>query len=168
MARQEIDLTTPQPNGKMGEPTKAAWGKVNDMTEELYTVVDGLKSASTADILGVVSQSGGIPTGAIMQTIENSQGICFKFAGGLQVCYKVVNTDTIASGGVYNSPTIGFASNFSSAPMSIITVSSDFPFMVSANPESGNTAATLRYSIKNNHSSSLSVTHGFISIGRWY
>lgn len=36
MARQEIDLTTPQPNGKMGEPTKAAWGKVNDMTAEIY------------------------------------------------------------------------------------------------------------------------------------
>lgn len=37
MARQEIDLTTPQPNGKMGEPTKSAWEKVNDMTEELYS-----------------------------------------------------------------------------------------------------------------------------------
>lgn len=37
MARQEIDLTTPQPNGKMGEPTKSAWEKVNSMTEELYS-----------------------------------------------------------------------------------------------------------------------------------
>lgn len=37
MARQEIDLTTPQPNGKMGEPTKSAWEKVNNMTEELYS-----------------------------------------------------------------------------------------------------------------------------------
>ncbi|QHJ81587.1 MAG: hypothetical protein [Caudoviricetes sp.] len=36
MARQEIDLTTPQPNGKMGEPTKAAWNKVNEMTAEIY------------------------------------------------------------------------------------------------------------------------------------
>lgn len=40
MARQEIDLTTPQPNGKMGEPTKSAWEKVNDMTEELYAGID--------------------------------------------------------------------------------------------------------------------------------
>ncbi len=37
MPRQEIDLTTPQPNGKMGEPTKTAWEKVNDMTAELYS-----------------------------------------------------------------------------------------------------------------------------------
>ena len=40
MARQEIDLTTPQPDGKMGEPTKSAWQKVNDMTLELYGGVD--------------------------------------------------------------------------------------------------------------------------------
>ncbi len=40
MARQEIDLTTPQPNGKMGEPTKSAWEKVNDMTAELYEDID--------------------------------------------------------------------------------------------------------------------------------
>lgn len=39
MARQEIDLTTPQPNGKMGEPTKAAWEKVNDMTSDIFSVV---------------------------------------------------------------------------------------------------------------------------------
>lgn len=37
MARQVIDLTTPQPNGKMGEPTKSAWEKVNDMTAEIYS-----------------------------------------------------------------------------------------------------------------------------------
>lgn len=36
MARKVIDLTTPQPNGKMGEPTKSAWEKTNDNFEELY------------------------------------------------------------------------------------------------------------------------------------
>lgn len=36
MARQVIDLTTPQPGGKMGEPTKSAWEKTNDNFEELY------------------------------------------------------------------------------------------------------------------------------------
>lgn len=36
MARQVIDLTTPQPGGRQGEPTASAWAKVNDMTAELY------------------------------------------------------------------------------------------------------------------------------------
>lgn len=36
MARKVIDLTTPQPNGKMGEPTKSAWEKTNDNFSEIY------------------------------------------------------------------------------------------------------------------------------------
>lgn len=39
MARREIDLTTPQPNGKMGEPTKSAWQKTNDNFEDLYSLL---------------------------------------------------------------------------------------------------------------------------------
>ena len=53
MARQEIDLTTPQPNGKMGEPTKSAWEKVNDMTEELYNGVASTQGRSFISGLGV-------------------------------------------------------------------------------------------------------------------
>jgi len=48
MARQEIDLTTPQPNGKMGEPTKSAWEKVNEMTAELYASA-GMSAAIAGD-----------------------------------------------------------------------------------------------------------------------
>lgn len=50
MARQVIDLTTPQPNGKMGEPTKSAWEKVNDMTLEIYA---GLQPAQRGFIEGL-------------------------------------------------------------------------------------------------------------------
>ena len=51
MARQEIDLTTPQPNGKMGESTKSAWEKVNDMTDELYAGLDKSMQFSGKNIL---------------------------------------------------------------------------------------------------------------------
>ena len=54
MARQEIDLTTPQPNGKMGEPTKAAWQKVNDMTAELYPLVENSIQNTGGNINGTV------------------------------------------------------------------------------------------------------------------
>lgn len=59
MARQEIDLTTPQPNGKFGEPTKAAWAKVNDMTLELY---NGLVLSN-----GALQRSGGTMTGPLLK-----------------------------------------------------------------------------------------------------
>lgn len=56
MARQEIDLNTPQPNGKMGEPTKSAWQKVNDMTSEIYSSL--LNSGGTVNGTLVISPSG--------------------------------------------------------------------------------------------------------------
>jgi len=54
MARQEIDLTTPQPNGKMGEPTKSAWTKVNDMTAELYPLAENAMQNTGGNINGTV------------------------------------------------------------------------------------------------------------------
>lgn len=47
MPLQEIDLTTPQPNGKMGEPTKSAWGKTND--NNLYLESIALAASDKAD-----------------------------------------------------------------------------------------------------------------------
>lgn len=55
MARQEIDLTTPQPNGKMGEPTKSAWNKVNDMTAELYPLATSAVPNSGGTIFGTLT-----------------------------------------------------------------------------------------------------------------
>lgn len=68
MARQEIDITTPQPNGKMGEPTKSAWEKVNDMTLELYEDA-GQLSTDVAEALSLANsafpKSGGTVTGTV-------------------------------------------------------------------------------------------------------
>lgn len=36
MARQVIDIDTPQPNGKKGEPARTAFVKLNDMTAQIY------------------------------------------------------------------------------------------------------------------------------------
>jgi len=68
MARQEIDLTTPQPNGKMGEPTKSAWEKVNDMTQELYAGLDKSMQFSGKNILhncGIPVNQRGFQGGAL-------------------------------------------------------------------------------------------------------
>lgn len=72
MARQEIDLTTPQPNGKMGEPTKAAWEKVNDMTFEIYGSID-----SNVRIFGAKGDGTTDDSSAINQAISSSQIVKF-------------------------------------------------------------------------------------------
>lgn len=46
----------------------------------------GLKSAAVADIIGTVSQSGGVPTGSVIQRGTNANGEFVKFADGTLIC----------------------------------------------------------------------------------
>lgn len=68
MARQEIDLTTPQPNGKMGEPTKSAWEKVNNMTAELYPLATSAIPNSGGTAVGPITVDLGNGTPAFLAT----------------------------------------------------------------------------------------------------
>lgn len=48
----------------------------------------GLKAAAVADIVGTVSQSGGVPTGAIVERGSNANGEYVRFADGTQICWQ--------------------------------------------------------------------------------
>lgn len=66
----------------------------------------GLGSAAVAAIVGTVSQSGGVPTGAIIQSGSNANGEFVRFADGTQICTKtlaIATGSTTAIGGVYAS-----------------------------------------------------------------
>ena len=53
----------------------------------------GLGDASTRAVLGTVSQSGGVPTGAIIERGSNSLGEYIRFADGTQICTGRVSID---------------------------------------------------------------------------
>lgn len=82
----------------------------------------GLKSAAVADILGTVSQSGGVPTGAVIENGSNSNGEYVRFADGTQICRMAVaaadavnkNVSTAGSLGGYRSSQnpVPFPANF--------------------------------------------------------
>lgn len=72
-----IPAATPVANGGTGAATPA--GARTNL---------GLKAASIADIIGTVSQSGGIPNGAIMEQGSNSNGQYVKFASGTMICWR--------------------------------------------------------------------------------
>lgn len=48
MPLQPIDLTTPQPNGKMGEPTRSAWEKTNDNNSYLEGIAQAAQAKADA------------------------------------------------------------------------------------------------------------------------
>lgn len=57
----------------------------------------GLGSAAVAAIVGAVSQSGGVPTGAIIQRGSNANGEFVRYADGTQECWKILTINTAIS-----------------------------------------------------------------------
>lgn len=76
-----------------------------------------------ANLLGTVSQSGGVPTGAVIEAGSNANGIYVRFADGSQICQGVELTGAVlstASGSLFvgNADTAWtFPAVFSAAPV---------------------------------------------------
>lgn len=91
---------------------------------KLINSVDGKLDKSL--ILGIVSQSGGVPTGAIIEKGSNSNGEYVRFADGTQICRMVfsaadaANKNLTASGGLGGYRTsqnvVAFPASFAASP----------------------------------------------------
>ncbi|WP_407976914.1 hypothetical protein ACJKIH_15005 [Brucella pseudogrignonensis] len=72
-------------------------------------VITGAGTVASRPIVGPVSQSGGIPTGAIVEVGGSASAGYVRFAGGLQVCWadtsNIVTTNT-AVGSMFRSDTV--------------------------------------------------------------
>ncbi|MEJ8867240.1 phage tail protein [Pseudomonas jessenii] len=67
----------------------------------------GLGAAAVAAILGTVSQSGGVPTGAIVEKVVNANGEATKFADGRLICTGPIADFTVAAGAVATVSPLG-------------------------------------------------------------
>lgn len=100
--------------------------KLPDGSEWTGPAWNSFKSAARADILGTVSQSGGVPTGAIIEKGSNSNGEYVRFADGTQICRMVFsaagaeNKNLTASGGLGGYRTsqnvVPFPASFAASP----------------------------------------------------
>ncbi|MCA6933559.1 DUF2793 domain-containing protein [Pseudomonas aeruginosa] len=75
----------------------------------------GLGAAAVADILGTVSQAGGVPTGAIYEGGSNANGSYVRLADGTQICSSSLLTFTAEASSVGARWT--FPANFVSPSM---------------------------------------------------
>ncbi|MCB5226192.1 pyocin knob domain-containing protein [Alishewanella sp. 16-MA] len=140
------------------------------------TLLAWKKTFSSANILGVVSQSAGVPTGAIIEHGSNANGKYTKFADGtLIMTFTSTYTDLINStfGNLYASPTKIW--NYPVTPFSIITA------LVSGNSDYGILPAVwagsrgiyvdrLEHSLFSSiiYNSAVSFNFGLVAIGRWF
>ncbi|MGR3463615.1 hypothetical protein [Limimaricola sp.] len=86
------------PTPSFGPDFNAQWTK---RAGALYDALQLLED----NIVGPVSQSGGVPTGAIIERGSNSNGEFVRFADGTQICTSPDYTadSTTAEGGIYRN-----------------------------------------------------------------
>lgn len=125
----------------------------------------------SGNVVGVVSQSGGVPTGAIIERGSNSDGEFVRFADGTQICMHttVLSTPLTARGNVFFSgtsiPFWDFPASFISPPSgSVSNTASDWQWygVISAannrfRPQMWSSAA-----------GNVNIPVRMIAIGRWF
>ncbi|WP_192800758.1 hypothetical protein [Brucella tritici] len=133
----------------------------------------GAGTVASRQISGAVSQSGGVPTGAIVEYGNNANGHFTRFADGTQICRHTGNLGaaTTANGALYLTdgflfpfpaafsvtPSISFGAQRVSGSGSVMAVTSD------------NTLSSTGVTIRGGGTfSGAVITVYFIAIGRWY
>jgi len=150
-------------NTGIGNMAKRVW---NGVVWSVWQVI-----CHTGNILGTVSQSGGVPTGAIIERGSNANGEYVRFADGTQECYipgylflldVTANLEAVRSW-TYPAP---FTGNVPVANVSIQTVSSTHAYTVSklAMNSVGLTSADIRMIASTSQTYRIGVTVR----GRWF
>lgn len=115
-----------------------------------------------SNILGTVSQTGGVPTGAIIEGGSNANGKYVKYADGTMVCYHPV------AGSADGNPSWTFPVEFAASPEVVATIiNNDNSIRVSYAKTITTTAVVFRVNVGttiNNSGSPLSA----IAYGRWF
>ncbi|RYY85101.1 MAG: phage tail protein [Chitinophagaceae bacterium] len=149
-----------------------AKGGTGGTTQALARNGLGLKLAAVADIVGPVSQSGGVPTGAIIEQATNANGSAIKYADGTMICYGrgsgTTGTDLVnqygAGGVTYAAVAVPFPAVFANNNYSFISKSTSRGMVeLSVSRTNSGCSVQVRHA-----SASQIVDFDYIVIGRWF
>jgi hypothetical protein len=134
-------------------------------------VLDGTNGITTLDgevyaegnILGTVSQTGGVPTGAIIERGSNANGAFVRFADGTQICTETRTITPVAN--TFTSYTWTYPAAFIADP--IISTTANSVASTIKNTQYGDRTATstLVGIIREN---TVTTNVDAIAIGRWF
>lgn len=131
------------------------------------------KSYSSYNILGTVSESVGVPTGAIIEKGSNINGEYTKFADGTLICTGKITTgsSSSASGTVFRSEPSSsglYASQFLTAPEISITNITSTKNSFGAKAASTTTGYSSMRAYAGTGADCEDVTLSYIAIGKWF
>lgn len=120
----------------------------------------------TGNVLGTVSQSSGVPTGAIIERGSNANGEYVRYADGTQLCWE--NKGATIGGGTTAGITFDNAAAFVGVVRSFQTyTASAFTLELKAGMEGHSSSGATVY-VQNSSGASRDISVFFLSIGRWY
>jgi len=127
------------------------------------------------NILGTVSQSAGVPTGAAFEYALNGAGSYLRFPDGTQICWLRVTFTSIAITTAYGSLFQGgadvnrnFPAAFAAIPSTEISVTGNGNKLIMARQNPTTTTAWGAWAPVAAVSGTVNVEAEFIAIGRWY
>jgi hypothetical protein len=141
----------------------------------LLTALIGAGAYAKSNAVGTVSQTGGVPTGAIIGTATNANGTYTKWTDGTMVCTRTVALGSVSIstvGGSIFYQTFGaipFAATFSAAPVvQMSAISSGGLAWVAMGSALPSTTATQAYFVVVPVSGTYTVTVQLTASGRWF
>ncbi|WP_312537718.1 hypothetical protein [Stutzerimonas nitrititolerans] len=133
------------------------------------------KAFRRGNILGTVSQSAGLPTGAIIERGSNANGEYVRFADGTQICLKKIPANvaiSTAGSSLYwtGEPIPGgqFAASFTEEPSVTMFVTGNFPSMLQGGEGLTATAFGIFYQYSDAMRPLSSYIYHLRAEGRWY
>lgn len=127
------------------------------------------------NILGTVSQSSGVPTGALIEAGSNASGNFVKFADGTMICTRLVNLGSVAVtaavGSLFNaiSGALPYAATFIASPDVTIKVVAPSGAMWASGGSTFPTASgTQPFAILSPTSTTATIAVQVLAIGRWF
>ena len=116
----KANTASPTLTGTPAAPTAAAGTNTTQLATTAYALAAAAARYGKNNILGTVSQSAGVPTGALLESGTSVTGAYWRFASGLQIATGTAPTGTAsgAFGAVFGSAgvTATYAAAFSSPP----------------------------------------------------
>lgn len=148
----------------------SAWGRslIDDADAAAFWATVGATSGPAeafrrGNVLGTVSQSGGVPTGALIERGSNANGLYTRFADGTQICTHSVNSSASAQT-TWTYPA-AFASG--STPVTTFGVASSTGILIGAMIDVIG-VFSMNFSTRIADNSRVSTSVRLQAVGRWY
>lgn len=171
----KANLASPALTGTPTAPTAVAGTSTTQLATTAFAKAEAALRYGKDNVLGTVSQSAGVPTGALIEYGSNANGEYWRYAGGMQVCTRnrfiTAAVATVASSGLYRTAvdqTWNYPAAFSSPPMPGGSVTDVVPLAFLASPANGYDSPTFfGFNVMTASSASGSAVNLF-AIGRWH